>query len=235
VALAALPASYTTTRESLRSLACFVISPARKAATGRIGLQPTDGGFGTPAFGPDDRRVRVQGDALIVEAAGATLDRAPITTLTAAAELASVTLSADPGVGHDLPPFAPDIDLTVDAGASAALGAWYAFGASVFAALIADLRGGTTSDATIWPEHFDYAIDHQPAAGARLNIGFSPGDAGRPEPYVYAGPWDRAGLDDPFWNADFGAILDYADLLGAGDAVDTAAAFVRHGLHLLRS
>src|SRR5436190_14698192 len=95
-----LPPDYGRTRAALHRLACYVVAPARKARTGRIGLLPVDGGFGTPPF--DD------GSQLIV--VGDTIEFRPdqshaITTLDAAAAFLGVELTPDPGVGGELPPF----------------------------------------------------------------------------------------------------------------------------------
>jgi hypothetical protein len=68
--LDALPAAYAATRATLHELAEQVVSPARAAANGEIGLRYTRGGFGTPFFG-DDEQVRVEGSELVrVSAAG---------------------------------------------------------------------------------------------------------------------------------------------------------------------
>jgi len=233
-ALSHLPPTFADTCAGLRALACYVIAPARKAVTERIGLRSTPGGFGTPPFGDRDRRVRVRAERLIVDEGGAELASAPITTLTDAAALVGIPLSSDPGVGHDIPAFAPDTPLAVDPGASLALGAWYEFAVSVIDGVRPALEAaGTVSEAQLWPEHFDLAADHQPATGRRVNLGFSPGDGFHPEPYVYLGPWDRTGLDDPFWNAPFGAYLSYDSLLAADDAQSAAREFLTAGLALL--
>lgn len=63
--LGPVPAKLTPTRVALHRLAEQVISPARREATGKIGLRATPGGFGTPVFG-DGRQVRVEGTALVV-------------------------------------------------------------------------------------------------------------------------------------------------------------------------
>jgi hypothetical protein len=60
------PPRLVPTRRALHRLAEQVVSPARRAANGKIGLRFTRGGFGTPFFGAD-QQVRVQG----AEAAGA--------------------------------------------------------------------------------------------------------------------------------------------------------------------
>ena len=218
MALPALPASFAETRESLRTLACYVISPARKARTGRIGLRSTGSGFGTPPF-DDGSRLLVAGDQLVLEPDEAIT----ITTLPAAAEFARIELSPDPGVGHDLPPYKPEDPLHVDATASLALGGWYAFAQRV----IDTLPGGwTISEAQLWPEHFDLAVTVELEDGARVNVGFSPGDSFSAEPYVYVGPHDTAGLEGDYWNAPFGAYFPY----GRIESEETTLAFVLQGL-----
>ena len=70
-------------------------------------------------------------------------------------------------------------------------------------------------------EHFDLAAVHHGGdpddAFRTANVGFSPGDAATPEPYLYVGPSQRDGLDDPFWNVSYGAQLGHADLAAADD------------------
>src|SRR5258706_12014023 len=103
-----LTPTFTETREALRTLACFVIAPCRKAVDGRIGLRATGDGFGTPPFGERARRVVVRGAQVVVEEGGSVVERAPISTVRAAAEVVGTDLQPDPGVGKDIPPFAPD-------------------------------------------------------------------------------------------------------------------------------
>jgi hypothetical protein len=67
--LDALPERYPATRDTLHDLAEQVVSPARAAANGKIGLRYTRGGFGTPFFG-DDEQVRVEGTELVRVSAG---------------------------------------------------------------------------------------------------------------------------------------------------------------------
>jgi hypothetical protein len=221
------PPTFVSTREALRAIACYAISPARKARTGRIGLRPTGDGIGTPPF-DDGSRVAVRGDRLIVEP-----DReAPITTLRAAAELLRITLSPDPGVGQDLPPFTPDELLPVDATASLWLGAWYAFASRQLDRLAARLTDATVSEAQLWPEHFDLAVTVD-LDGAAVNVGFSPGDASSFEPYVYVGPHDTSHLDDSYWNAPFGAALSHAELRATDDPDRATERFIDEGLRLL--
>jgi len=215
-------------------VAAHVLAPARKAVTGRIGLQPTGAGFGTPVFG-DGERLRVEGASLVREGAG---DAPPITltSLRAAAAFAGVTLAADPGIGSDPPPLGdPDARLPVSAAASLALGAWFGFSASVLDELREGLNGEgrPCSEVQLWPEHFDLGCSVD-----GVNFGCSPGDAFLAEPYAYVGPWNTDGLPDgEFWNASFGAVLPYTELLAAGDQRATALGFLRRGaqLALIRS
>src|SRR5262245_46414641 len=121
-----LPAAYATTRDDLHMLASYVVAPARKARTGRIGLRPTGEGFGTPPF-DDGSRIVVHRDLLAADSGAETV----ITTLRAGAAFLGIDLTSDPGVGTDLPPFEPDRDVHVDVDASLALGRWYSMGQSV--------------------------------------------------------------------------------------------------------
>jgi hypothetical protein len=217
-----LPASFAATRASLRALACYVIAPARKAATGRIGLVATKGGFGTPPFGEQGTTVTVHDDRLVREPGG----EARITTVRAGAAFVEVPLQADPGVGHDLPPFEPDRPLPVDATASRVLGEWYAFGTAVLAQL-RDRYGDRAdiSSSQLWPEHFDIAATAGFDGGHGVTVGCSPGDATFAEPYVYVSPWEPEARHGPFWNAPFGAVLEYPALLASADPYALADRF----------
>jgi hypothetical protein len=223
-----LPPEVAATRESLRRLAVYVLAPARKAVNGKIGLRYTQGGFGTPFFG-EDRQLRVAGSQLVHQRG----DRAraeEITTLEGAAAFAGVGLSEDPGVGSDVPGLGdPAAVLTLDPAAADALGHWFGFAASVLEQFRAELRAAKTgcSRVQLWPEHFDLGMNTQ-----GVNFGCSPGDALHPEPYVYVGPWDREGVAGAFWNAPFGALLPYADLLSPPDQREAALSFLRQGAAL---
>jgi hypothetical protein len=46
---------YLAARTALHDLAASVVSPARQAVNGKIGLRYTRGGFGTPFFGNDEQ------------------------------------------------------------------------------------------------------------------------------------------------------------------------------------
>jgi hypothetical protein len=210
-----LPSTYVATRNAIHAVACYVVAPAARAATGRIGLRPHDGGIATPVL-PDGTRVVVDGSRVGRDPG----ELVAITTLRAAAEHVGVDLSPDPGVGHDLPPFAPDATLDIDDGASRALGAWYQLGDDVLRRLGGAVPSAAFTDAQLWPEHFDLAATAILPDGRGVNIGFSPGDRFDPLPYVYVGPHDIAGLAGPFWNAPFGAALRWEDLATEGDTFE---------------
>lgn len=225
--LLALPATFEVTRDGLHQVACFVISPYRKARVGRIGLRATGDGFGTPPF-DDGSQMFVRGDELLTEPG--TAQR--ITTLRELASVFGLELLADPGIGNDVPELAPDESLQIDAAASRSLGEWYAFAERVIDTLARRI-GGAVGEATLWPEHFDLASDVRLAGRRATNVGFSPGDAFSAEPYVYVGPDSMADLTDRYWNAPFGALLGYSALRAAPDGFDRALAFVEEGLSLL--
>lgn len=213
-----VPPRLVQTRLNLHRLAEQVISPARQAANGKIGLRYTCGGFGTPFFG-EDVQVRVAGDDLVVQSAGRER-RAPITTLAAAAQQAGLGNGA--GLG--------DMALEVDPVAAAFLGDWYGFAASVLEAL--RFEAGPAADPSrvqLWPEHFDLALElGREQAGQRAAFGLSPGDEQHPEPYVYVAPWQTPPPGE-LWQAQAfaGAELSYAELMTAHDQRAAALEFLR--------
>jgi hypothetical protein len=227
--LGPVPPGLVETRLALHRLAEQVISPARREANGKIGLRYTHQGFGTPFFG-DDVQIRVHGTDLVVQH-GETERRAPITTLSVAAD----------HVGRELLPadIAPDNDpLAVDAAASAFLGDWYGFAASV----LEELRAGAPAAAEasrvqLWPEHFDLALElGAEAAGARAAYGLSPGDETHPEPYAYVAPWVAPPAGELWQASGFsGAELGYDALSAAPDQRRTALEFFQARLAALSS
>jgi len=224
-----LPPEYAETRGALHRVAAHVMAPARKAATGRIGLRATPGEFGTPAFGADEQ-LWVEGTSLLRRRGGDT-EATGITSLASAAAFAGVALSADPGIGHDPPPLGDaDAPLTVDPAAAGVLGNWFGFAGSVLDELRTELSaaGKECSEVQLWPEHFDLGCNID-----GVNFGCSPGDGYLADPYVYVGPWNTEGLPDgDFWNAPFGAVLPYKELLRASDQRETALEFLRRGAGL---
>jgi hypothetical protein len=225
--LQSTPPRLVETRLALHRLAEQVVSPARRAANGKIGLRYTRGGFGTPFFGADTQ-VRVEGAALIVQS-GDEQRRAPITTLAAAAE----------HVGGDVLPGDVEFDdtsLEVDLAAAAFLGEWYGFAASVLEELRAEAPAAAgASRVQLWPEHFDLALElGAESRDARAAYGLSPGDEPHAEPYLYVAPW-VAQPEGELWQASgfSGAELPYAELLSAHAPREAALDFFRARLAAL--
>jgi hypothetical protein len=229
---------------SLRTLhlvGVHVVARARVQATGRFSLRVTPGGFGTPEFGAEFRRVRVAHDTLIVEAdaPGAPSSAAHAihgASLRALAAAAGVDLDAALDVGHDTPDLGdPDALLALDADDAGEAVEWFRIVAAALDRVVAAVPATSgASLARLWPEHFDVALDVVAQPGIRVNLGGSPGDAFSGEPYLYVGPWtaDRPG-DAGFWNAPFGAALTRSQL-ESGDPVGSAAAFLLDGFHQLQ-
>jgi hypothetical protein len=197
--MTARPRTLISTRDSLHRLAEHVLSPARRAATGRIGLLPHPGGLRTPPFGRPATVVAVEGGDLVVWV-GDDVRRTRVTTLRAAGEFVGVV----PGAAADLyPPATPcDLDepLLLSAADMEELSRWYALGADSLRRWTVEIAEDEPGQAQLWPEHLDLALT---ADG--VNYGFSPGDATLPEPYAYVGPHDGPPVRDAFWNTAFGA------------------------------
>jgi hypothetical protein len=227
--------TYAATRSALHLVAAHIVARRRAAVTGRFGLRPTPGGFGTPMFG-DEEVLRVDGDSLVRERR---VDDRAVTsvislsgaTLTSLAMFADVDVTTPFSVGRDTPEIAdPETPLEVSARDAAVAAGWYELGALAIDQVLVRLgAGGDPSVAQIWPEHFDLGIDV--AAGeTRANLGASPGDGYSPAPYLYVGPLtaDRPG-DDAYWNASFGALRTIDDIPDA----EAADEFFAYGLALL--
>jgi hypothetical protein len=218
-------ASLVATRTSWHAVAEHVLSTARYAATGRIGLRPSPGGFATPPFGEAPQRLAVEGVELVVFW-GEAASRHELTTLRAAAVAAEVDLASWHGLYPAATPADPDLHLLVDGEAAELLAQWFALTDRALAEVARRHRKQEPTEAQLWPEHFDLAL-----SVAQCNLGGSPGDAEHPEPYLYVGPWEpdayaRAG---GFWNEPFGASLPWRADLGVRDAV----AFFTKGLSQL--
>lgn len=230
--------SYASSVETLRRVAVHIVARARQQATGRFGLRATPGGFGTPEFGSDLRRVRVSGGLLIVEvgaADGARCSAMPIdgATLSVLAAFVGVDLDRELSVGGDTPAVGPtDIALVLDDADASRVAATYSLTMAVLDRTIAGVAEGKSALPQLWPEHFDLGVDFDAGGGRRVNLGGSPGDGFSTDPYLYVGPWgtERPG-DSSFWNAPFGAVLavdafDHAEDGQVGRGVE----FFRQGL-----
>lgn len=238
--LAAAGPTLVSSRLALHRLAFYVLSASRQAATGRIGLRSTPGGFGTPLFRDADARMRVlrvEGTDLVIETDG-DVERCPITTLGAAADLVGVVPDASRGAEFDVPAMGSlDEPLTVDPATSTLLAEWYTFGTEALETLPG--LGGPDDDATeaqLWPEHFDIGVDMGSAdAGRRASYGASPGDEHHAEPYLYVAAWSEVDRNDPFWNDGHfnGASVGLAELTAHPDPSGRAHSFLTEGFHRL--
>lgn len=209
---------------SLHSLAEHVLAAVLHQATGRIGLRVSPGGFSTPPFGDDGRRVAVVGTTLVVGPPDA-LRKAPLTTLAAAAELAGVVLGAPTSVFTPTTTCDPDAPLNIDGESADVLAEWYALGNAALVIWATELSPESPTTSTLWPEHFDVGIRSDD-----MNYGASPGDEGHPAPYLYVGPSsERLAIaresDSGFWNAPFGATRSWDEI----STVEDAIAFFRTG------
>jgi len=214
------------TRRSWHSVAEHVLAPARYQAEARIGLRVTPGGFGTPPL-PSGTTARVDGATLIVGT-----KTSPLTTIAAAAVALGIEPGAPATVYTPTTPLTPDAPLVIDRTAAGALAAWFALGWTALESLGADAPSAeSASDPTLWPEHFDAAIDlGDEDRGARGTFGASPGDAAHPEPYLYVTHWADV-PDDPYWNdaAFAGASLSYSALAASPDATAAIRVFFGRG------
>jgi hypothetical protein len=217
-----LPPTFADTRDALHRVAEEIVAPARKP-NNEIALTVTTGGFGTPPFEHDGRRlvVRVEGAELVVDADGVET-RAELTSLADAGRLVGAELLSD-GLPDDASP------LQIDPEAAARLADYYALAQRVLESFPGTLdAGGDATPPTLWPEHFDVAIEAgDEARGERATYGASPGDEDHPEPYLYVGPW-KSGVEGPLWNARgfSGAELGYTELIDADDAEAVAMDFL---------
>ena len=212
-------ATLVTTRRSLHALAAQVISPLRVQATGNeIALRARPGGFGTPEL-PQGGWVGVAGTALVRVDADGAQERAAITTLRDAADFVGLDDAAS-ALGDDA--------LEVHAGAVSVLADAWAIGTEALEAFAATTEAATAP--TLWPEHFDVAVEAGPEA-TRGTYGVSPGDADHDEPYAYVAPWTAPAATGPstFWNA---AAFTGAERPVADD-VDELVAFFRAAAALL--
>lgn len=236
----ALSERFVATRSEMQRVATHVLARRRFDLVGKFGLRATPGGFGTPAGGSEHEVTRVVGTTLVREVTGVeprttTLDLTGA-TLTDAAVLVGVDLTEEFRAGHDTPPVGdPAARLDIDPRSARALALWFDFGWGVIDAVLSALPPEAgPSVLQLWPEHFDAGCDVAPASGGRANLGASPGDAAISDPYLYVGPWDDARPgDSTYWNAPFGAVLGYDQLLAADDPRASGVAFLRRGLELL--
>src|SRR4051794_19396794 len=144
--LSPLPKTFAATAAALHRVAEEIVAPGRKPEN-EIALYVTPGGFGTPVFDYEGarRQVRVE-RATLVYRVDDDERRCELTTLEAARRLVTDLLHGGP---------VSDAPLGVDGEAAERLAEWYALGSAVLSAF----ADATASEARLWPEHFDLAIE----------------------------------------------------------------------------
>jgi len=194
------------TRLSLHAVAELLLAGPQYDASGTIRLRVVPGGFATVA----EPQLSVVGVALVSGSKEVLLDGR---TIAEVAQDVGVTPRPLGDVQKDHTELGPDSLLSVDQTGAMRVAAALGIGAAALAAYAPSV------DAVLWPEHFDIGITLD-----EVNYGVSPGDGYLDVPYAYVGPWNRDGLDDPFWNAPFGAAAPLTEL---GDEAGVAAYFAR--------
>jgi hypothetical protein len=234
-----LPDELSATRATLHRVAVQILGRARYAASGHFGLRAGPAGIATPAFGTAPEVLRISGTTLIRES-GADSTWGPIrgSSLAELAELAGVDLDAPFSAGRD----APDVgdvreELEPSDEAARVVAEWYALGWQVLDRAVESLpTGATSSTIQLWPEHFDAATEVKLPASEPVGLGFSPGDALVPEPYVYvSASSDARSREAAFWNAPFGAVRRRSELAGLPDPAAACREFLGTGLDLASS
>jgi hypothetical protein len=222
--LGPLPEAFEPARDALHALAEHVLAPFRYRADGHIGLVPTTGGFGTPSLAGGER-VRIEGAELVHERPGATT-RVGLTTLGAAAQFVDVPLGLPGGLYTPSTPCAPRDSVAVDPSAARALAAWIDLGAALLSELRDHYGGQNATVPTIWPEHFDVAMQFgRTDDGSRANYGASPGDETIAGPYLYVGPWDESRRTGLLASHHFGGAVTYDELCSGGNPRAAGADF----------
>ena len=235
------PTSYIHQRASLQQITAHVLASRLHDATGRFGLRPTPGGWGTPQHSQQRERLRISGELLVREQAGpSNTDTMSLngSTMADLAAFAGVDLSAEFSVGHDTPELdGVDTALYVSHEAVLRIASWFSLAGQAIDQTVA--AHGGASMAQVWPEHFDIGIDvaFGPGETDRVNLGASPGDNLHQDPYLYVGPWTaaRPGNDSTYWNAPFGAVLGEATLTLDTDMAGRAVHFFETGMALLKA
>jgi hypothetical protein len=208
--------SLVDTRNALHDVARFVLAADLEGTTELVTLRAADGGFAQPERLVDglQRRIRIDGTALVVQH-GENEEWAPLTTLGAAAESASVSLPTDAP--------AADKALEIDATHAELLAEFFALTHSALAEFRRRHAGERPTIAQLFPHHFDLAITMQ-----EVNFGGSPGDKDHDEPYLYVGPWSLSPHSE--WNEAWGASMPWSQQTTAEQAIE----FFERGLSAAR-
>ena len=111
---------------------------------------------------------------------------------------------------------------------------WYVLGSKAIDRSVDVLTTGTPSVAASGPNTSTSA----PMSKSRRDGGATsaprPATSRIPTPYLYVGPWgDERPGDDGYWNAPFGAMRSYADVVDTEAPLITATAFFHDGIRRL--
>ncbi len=201
------PELLLSTRIGLHAVAEGVLAGPQHRTSGTIRLSVVPGAIETVA----EPRLRLSAGSVSGPDGEASL-------LGATSQLAigaGVGVQPGPPVGVYDDTSGVDVDdpLSLDADTAVALMDFFAVGAAGLLTFAPDER------AVLWPEHFALAISVE-----EVTYGVSPGDGLSPVPYAYVGPF--ASVDDPFFDAPFGAVRTWEQVLLAvrGRLRTTAAA-----------
>ena len=229
-----LPTTFTETRRALHLIHFYALSYARQQVDGEVWLSPSESGIATPAFG--GRVFRVDGTDLVEEVDGVETNRAAICSLDDALAFAGVEFDRPRGERNDIEiPEDTSEEFAVDPASVAVLAEWYGLGERVLDRLMTVIDDAESTEVRLWGEHFDLAIETgSEAAQRRASVGFSPGDEGITEPYVYVAPWwkaETAGLLPA--TQPFGVAIRYSELRASEDPGETAFRFLTDALERL--
>jgi hypothetical protein len=172
---------------ALHGVVEHVLAGPQHRTSGTIRLQVTPGAFATTAA-PD---VRVLADLVVGPDGEARLDGSR--TVAQVGEAVGVEAGAPADLYTDHAQLGPDDPVRVDTGVATAVLEWFAVGAAALVTF------APHEQAVLWPEHFDLAVTVD-----GVNYGVSPGDGFSAVPYAYVGPHES--VDDPFFDAPFGAV-----------------------------
>jgi hypothetical protein len=221
-----VPASFVSTRAAIHMLAEHVLCVARYEIDGHVGLCSEFSGVATPPLGASETVIAIDGAGIVVRSKKGER-RAPITTVRQVADFVGVAPGVPAGLWQPATTLLLDTPLVIDQRSAVTLGSWFSFVSVALQELIVRV-GGTFTEPTLWPEHFDLAT-----TSGGVNYGGSPGDSHLARPYLYVGPHARPlpAAGKKFWNAPFGASLPYRDIA----SLDHAVGFLMHGRELAAS
>jgi hypothetical protein len=187
------------TRKTLHGIAeCLLAGPEYRACK-EISLRVTPGGFattGAPAIRLD-RTELIEGERHRISAQG---------TFRQLADALGVRFGP-PEIGYrDGSRAAEDGEVELDPASVTIFTDWFLLADAALRVL------ATNQTPILWPEHFDVAVllDDR-------SYGASPGDDFHGTPYAYVSAPDNDGGE--FWNAPFGALLDYSEVHDIDDLV----------------